>query len=136
MMDSAAQRQAGGAVLMALALAACQPGAGPSGDGSAPQYLGIQTALLDGDLVQFKVAMQGGNGRGDVADYAACAAAQYALIRGAGFARQVRTNIDFQGGIWRGDAVYTISAALPQGSKTLDAETVVRNCGARGVPTV
>jgi hypothetical protein len=117
-----------------LALPACI--APDVGDGSAPEYLGIQTALLDGDLVQFKLAMRGGNGRANVADYAACAAAQYALIRGAGFARQVRTNIDFQGGIWRGDAVYTISAALPRGNRTLDAETVVRDCAARGVPTV
>jgi hypothetical protein len=118
----------------AVMLAACTPL--PAPDGTAPEYLGIQTALLDGDLVQFIVAMRGGNGADDVADYAACAAAQYALIRGAGFARQVRTNIDFQGGIWRGDAVYTISAALPMGRKTLDAEAVVQGCGARDVPTV
>lgn len=115
-------------------LAACTPLPAPNGE--AAQYLGIQTALLDGDLVQFRVAMRGGNGAGDVADYAACAAAQYALIRGAGFARQVRTNIDFQGGIWRGDAVYTISAALPRGTKTLDAEVTVQGCGARAIPTV
>lgn len=118
----------------ALALAACT--SLPAPDGSALEYLGIQTALLDGDLVQFTVAMRGGRGEPDLTDYAACAAAQYALIRGAGFARHVRTNIDFQGGIWRGDAVYTISAALPKGRKTLDAEVTVRDCGARGVPTV
>ena len=121
-------------VLGAGFLAACA--AAPAPDGSAAEYLGIQTTLLDGDLVQFTVAMRGGRGQADVADYAACAAAQYALIRGAGFARQVRTNIDFQGGIWRGDAVYTISAALPMGRNTLDAEAVVQGCGARGVPTV
>lgn len=121
--------------LCALLLAACA--AQPSPDqAAAREYLGIQTTLLDGDLVQFTVAMRGGRGSADVADYAACAAAQYALIRGAGFARQVRTNIDFQGGIWRGDAVYTISAALPQGTKTLDAEVTVRDCGSRAVPTV
>jgi hypothetical protein len=122
-----------GAALMALF--ACAP-APVATTATAPEYLGIQTALLDGDLVQFTVAMRGGNGAVDVSDYAACAAAQYALIRGAGFARQVRTNIDFQGGIWRGDAVYTISAALPEGRKTLDAEVAVQGCGARGVPTV
>jgi hypothetical protein len=71
-----------------------------------------------------------------VADYAACAAAQYALIRGFGFARHVRTNVDNQGGTWRGDAVYTISAALPEGLRTIDAEVTVRDCGARGIPTV
>ncbi len=134
MMHIGVQTSAFGAALLALPIAACAPL--PAGDGSAAKYLGIQTALLDGDLVQFTVAMTGGRGGVDVSDYAACAAAQYALIRGAGFARQVRTNIDFQGGIWRGDAVYTISAALPDGRKTLDAEAVVRDCAARGVPTV
>jgi hypothetical protein len=102
---------------------------------SAIVYQGIQTALLDGDLVQFKVAMTGG-AEPDVAAYAACAAAQYALIRGFGFARQVRTQVALSGGIWRGDAVYTISAALPRGTKTIDAEVTVRDCGARGIPTV
>jgi hypothetical protein len=126
---------AGAAVMLPVLLAACTP-APVATTGGAPEYLGIQTALLDGDLVQFTVAMRGGNGAADIADYAACAAAQYALIRGAGFARQVRTNIDFQGGIWRGDAVYTISAALPEGRKTLDAEVAVQGCGARGIPTV
>ena len=80
--------------------------------------------------------MTGGAGQADVSNYAACAAAQYALIRGFGFARQLRTNVVFQGGVWRGDAVYTISAALPRGSKTIDAEVTVRDCGARGIPTV
>jgi hypothetical protein len=135
MMQVRAQKWAvAGAALVALV--ACNAAPAPAPDGTAAEYLGIQTALLDGDLVQFKVAMRGGRGEADVADYAACAAAQYALIRGAGFARRVRTNIDFQGGIWRGDAVYTISAALPLGRKTLDAEAVVQGCGARGVPTI
>lgn len=102
----------------------------------APEYLGIETALLDGDLVNFRVSMRGARGREDVADYAACAAAQYALIRGYGFARHLRTNVDNQGGTWRGDAVYTISAALPEGFKTIDAEVVVRDCAAQGIPTV
>ena len=120
-----------GGILAVAVLAACAP---PS-SGTA-EYRGIQTVLLDDDLVQFNVAMTGGAGRNDVSNYAACAAAQYALIRGFGFARQVRTNVAFQGGVWRGDAVYTISAALPRGSKTIDAEVTVRDCGARGIPTV
>jgi hypothetical protein len=122
--------QFGGIVALGV-LAACAPP--PSG---TAEYRGIQTVLLDDDLVQFNVAMTGGAGRNDVSNYAACAAAQYALIRGFGFARQVRTNVAFQGGVWRGDAVYTISAALPRGSKTIDAEVTVRDCGARGIPTV
>ena len=102
----------------------------------SPSYGGIETLLLDGDLVNFRVEMTGARDNQDVADYAACAASQYALIRGFGFARHVRTNVDNQGGTWRGDAVYTISAALPEGLRTIDAEVTVRDCGARGIPTV
>ena len=102
----------------------------------SPDYQGIETFLLDGDLVNFRVAMLGARGQDDVAAYARCAAAQYALIRGFGFARHVRTNVLEQGGTWRGDAVYTISAALPDGLKTIDAEVAVRDCGAQGIPTV
>ena len=101
-----------------------------------PIYKGIETLLLDGDLVNFRVEMTGARNNADVAAYAACAAAQYALIRGFGFARHVRTNVDKQGGTWRGDAVYTISATLPEGLKTIDAEVTVRDCGAQGIPTV
>ena len=101
-----------------------------------PVYKGIETTLLDGDLVQFHVAMAGARNKQDVSNYAECAAAQYALIRGFGFARHLRTNIAESGGTWRGDAVYTISAALPNGLRTIDAEVTVRNCGSLGIPTV
>ena len=103
---------------------------------AAPAYLGIETILLDGDLVNFRVAMTGARGTDDVDAYARCAAAQYSLIRGFGFARHVRTNVAQSGGTWRGDAVYTVSAALPRGVRTIDAEVTVRDCGAQGIPTV
>jgi hypothetical protein len=118
------------------ALSACADQAGVAQGDFSPDYLGIETILLDGDLVNFRVAMQGARGQDDVSAYARCAAAQYALIRGFGFARHVRTNVVEQGGTWRGDAVYTISAALPEGLKTIDAEVAVRDCGAQGIPTV
>ena len=102
----------------------------------SPVYGGIETILLDGDLVNFRVTMQGARNNDDVDAYARCAAAQYALIRGFGFARHVRTNVAQSNGNWRGDAVYTISAALPRGLKTIDAEVTVRDCGAQGIPTV
>jgi hypothetical protein len=101
-----------------------------------PTYQGIETTLLEGDLVQFHVAMTGARNKNDVSNYAECAAAQYALIRGFGFARHLRTNIAESGGTWRADAVYTISAALPNGLRTIDAEVTVRNCGSLGIPTV
>ncbi|MEO0772218.1 MAG: hypothetical protein AAFZ04_03450 [Pseudomonadota bacterium] len=103
----------------------------------APDYLGIETHLLDGDLVNFQVEMRGARDRSDVDRYAQCAAAQYALIRGFGFARHVRTNVAEQGGgLWIGDAVYTISSALPDGVKKLDAEVVADDCAENGIPMV
>lgn len=101
-----------------------------------PTYLGIQTILMDGDLVDFRVQMKGARNRDDVSNYARCAAAQYALIRGYGFARHLRTNIAEIGGVWRADAIYTISAALPLGLRNIDAEVTVRDCGAQAIPTV
>ncbi len=131
-------------LMAALALTACAPAPGPgsgpevSSDEVAfePSYMGIETRLLEGDLVNFRVLMGGARGNEDVADYAECAAAQYTLIRGYGFARHVRTNVYEEGGLWRGDAVYTISPALPRGLSTIDAEVTVSNCTETGIPTV
>lgn len=101
-----------------------------------PAYKGVETRLLEGALVNFHVQMTGARDGQDVHNYAECAAAQYALIRGFGFARHVRTTAQNAGGIWRGDAVYTISSALPDGLKTIDAEVTVSNCVENGIPTV
>ena len=117
-------------------LMACAP-TEPANEASfAPEYLGIQTRLLDGDLVSFLVQMRGARGNADVVAYAECAAAQYALIRGYGFARHLRTTVNEEAGLWRADAVYTISSALPRGAKTIDAEVTVSNCTETGIPTV
>ena len=127
-----------GGWLLAGALAGCAAtgaDAPPSG-GPPAEYLGIQTRLLDGDLVNFLVSMRNPPSREAVAVYAECAASQYALIRGYGFARHLRTNVAEEGGVWRGDAVYTISSVLPDGVRTLDAEVVVQNCREQGIPTV
>lgn len=122
--------------LLLLALAGCAKSAEESQSRFHPEYLGIETILMDNDLVDFRVAMKGARAKDDVSAYARCAAAQYALIRGYGFARHLRTNIAESGGIWRGDAVYTISAALPLGLRNIDAEVTVRDCAAQGIPTV
>ena len=119
-----------------VALTACQQTEAVAKAAFEPKYDGIETLLLDGDLVNFRVTMRGARDNEDVAAYARCAAAQYALIRGFGFARHLRTNVAETGGNWRGDAVYTISAALPRGSKTIDAEVAVSDCGEQGIPTV
>ncbi|WP_136441675.1 hypothetical protein [Pacificoceanicola onchidii] len=120
-------------ISLAGAVCACTT---PQTGAFSPVYDGIETRLLEGELVQFDVAMRGARGKTDVADYAECAAAQYALIRGYGFARHLRTNVTEEGGIWRGDAVYTISAALPEGLRTIDAEVVALACAENGIPMV
>lgn len=118
-------------------LAACQPDERAIQEAPfSPDYLGIETRLLEGDLVSFQVEMKGARDNTDVARYGECAAAQYALIRGYGFARHVRTNVAEKGGVWTGDAVYTISPALPRGLMTIDAEVTVQNCAENGIPTV
>ncbi|MEM9582493.1 MAG: hypothetical protein AAGA08_05195 [Pseudomonadota bacterium] len=125
-------------VVTGLALAsltACET-TDPSQDYFSPEYLGVETRKLDDDIVSFLVRMTGARTNADVADYGKCAAAQYALIRGFGFARHVRTTVQEQGGIWVADAIYTISAALPEGLQTIDAEVVVEECSDNGIPTV
>ena len=130
-MGTGAARTCG--ALVALALAACTAPAPPA---EGPSYLGVETLLLEGDLVNFRVAMENPADPSDVEAYARCAAAQYTLIRGYGFARHVRTLVEERSGIWRADAVYTISPGLPQGLRTIDAEVTVANCGQSGIPTV
>ena len=119
-----------------MGLAACVETPPKNTGEFSPDYKGIETILLDDGIVDFRVRMTGARNNEDIAAYARCAAAQYALIRGFGFTRHVRTNVAFQGGLWRADAVYTISSTLPQGLRTLDAEVTVRDCAAQGIPTV
>lgn len=118
------------------AVGACATGAEVSEGPTNAEYLGIETNLLDGEMVNFRVAMKGARNEADVERYGRCAAAQYALIRGFGFARHVQTQVARNGETWRGDATYLISAALPQGRHTIDAEVTVMDCGALGIPTV
>ena len=135
-----ARRGAGVAALVLLAACAEPPAEGaesaPFTPEFLPEYLGVETRKMDGELVNFVVAMRGARDDADVADYARCAAAQYSLIRGYAFARHLRTTVYQGGGIWRADAVYTISPALPDGLRTIDAEVTVEHCRERGIPMV
>ncbi|EBA15236.1 lipoprotein, putative [Roseobacter sp. SK209-2-6] len=124
------------ALISPLLLAACAQAPGTAGERLPPQYHGVETSLLEGDLVQFHVTMSKAQSPQDLDEYAECAAAQYALIRGYGFARHLRTTMKHQGGRQIADAVYTISPSLPRGLRTIDAEVVVANCEANGIPTV
>lgn len=122
----------------AVVLAACQPAVeGPTLNEAPPAtYDGVETRLLDDDLVNFRVRMTGVATRADLDAYARCAAAQYTLIRGYPFARHVRTSITEEGGVWSADAVYTISPELPRGLQTLEAEVVAADCAEQGIPAV
>lgn len=127
----------------ALTLAACGGLMGCVAGARAPvdppsrtQYLGVDTRLLEGDLVSFLVQVAGESGQMAAITYTRCAAAQYALIRGYSFARHVRTSTAQKGGIWEADGVYTISPDLPRGTRTIDAEVVVEDCTAQNIPTV
>lgn len=129
-----------GVLALAGALMGCAMGEDPAEVAKdvpfVPVYKGVKTRLLDGDLVSFGVSMRGARDAEDLAAYGECAAAQYTLIRGYGFARHVRTNVEVEGGLWRGDAVYTISPDLPRGARTIDAEVTVQSCAEQGIPTV
>lgn len=135
-------RRSWGAAVCAVFVTACQPapdaatGAGPVSDRPSVTYDGVQTRLLDQDLVNFRAQMSGAASRADVDAYARCASAQYTLIRGYSFARHVRTSITEEGGVWVADAVYTISPDLPRGLQTLEAEIVTADCVEQGIPTV
>ena len=123
------------AVIAALTMAACQNTAPVTQD--PVRYYGLQTGLLDNDLVQFHVTLSGTQSTEQVARHAAeCAAAQYTLIRGFGFARHVRTRIGQQADRLSADAVYKISRSLPQGTKTIDAEVVADACARDNIPMV
>ncbi len=128
-------------------LAACAqagaPGTAPAAkaDAAGLAYQGVDTRLLGDDLVEFRVALKStAAGRAasarDVEAYARCAAAQYTLIRGYGFVRHLRTTINEKDGVWTGDAFYTISPALPEGLKTIDAEVTAADCAQNGIPMV
>ena len=117
------------------ALGACAPaGEVPQERGSQAVYQGVSTILLDDDLVSFNVAMTGAEDRAEVEAYGRCAAAHYAQDQGFGFARQVRTIVTKTGGTWYGDAVYLLSAELPEGLRTIDTAKAVAECDALGIP--
>ncbi|MEM6308949.1 MAG: hypothetical protein AAF754_02775 [Pseudomonadota bacterium] len=118
-----------------LATAACAP-QGPTAEDLIPEYRGVETELLQGDLVQFQVAMTNAIDAQNVANYAECAAAGYTLVRGFGFAQHIKTDVAEDAGIWTGDATYLVSETLPAGIKKIDAEVVVANCREKGIPLV
>jgi hypothetical protein len=101
-----------------------------------PRHEGVETIPIDDDIVSIIVWMSGPATEGDLIAYSRCAAAGYALNRGFGFARHVRTNVQVEGSARSADAVYTVSPTLPRGLQTIDAEVTVADCAELGIPTV
>jgi hypothetical protein len=115
-------------------LSACEP-PDPAVGPSRARYLDTEVTPLDAALFRVVARMRGVRGPADAEDYARCRAAGYAQAAGLGFVRHVTTKVTERGGIWRADAVYTISSALPPGIRTIDAEVTAADCADKGIPT-
>jgi hypothetical protein len=105
----------------------------PSG---AMEYINVETRLMKPELVNMVVNMRNPRTANDVLAYVECAAAQYTLIRGFGFAGRIQVNVSEDKGIWSGNAIYTLSNAHPGGRHVIDAEVTVEDCTAHNIPMV
>lgn len=102
-----------------------------------PEYLGAEVITLDEGMVNIQARLRGGAGRKAVTDYADCAVSQFAREKGYGFARQVRTLVsEDEKDVWRADAVYLLSRALPEGRLILDSEAVLASCDTNAIAKV
>jgi hypothetical protein len=125
------------ALLATLGLmVACAPSGASQGSNKAMEYILVETRLLKPELVNMVVTMRNPRTPNDVLAYVECAAAQYTLIRGFGFAGRIQVNVSEDKGIWAGNAIYTLSNAHPGGRHTIDAEVTVEDCTAHNIPMV
>lgn len=99
-------------------------------------YLGIETRMIDPELVEMRAALKGSATDEAITAYLRCAVAQYALIRGMDTARQIRTVVSERYGKWTGEAVYMIGRGHPRGFERVEAQAMVGECAAKGIPTV
>ena len=102
----------------------------------AMEYINVDTRLMKPELVNMVVTMRNPRTPTDVLAYVECAAAQYTLIRGFGFAGRIQVNVTEDEGIWAGNAIYILSNAHPGGRHTIDAEVTVEDCTAHSIPMV
>ncbi len=111
--------------------------AGPVAEpGAQGRFLGSSALLLDDGLVELRLSMRGTEKDRALAErYLRCVAIGYGLRNGYAFARHVRTNLDFRSGIWRADAVYTMSRGVPAGLNLIDIQIEQQDCANRGIPT-
>ena len=115
-------------------LVGCVGAAPTDGDRAKGAFLAADVLPWKGDLIRVRVTTKLAAGAEGADEFARCVAAGYAVKNKAGFVRHVRTLTDKEGGIWRADAVYSVTAALPDGVQTIDAEVTVADCAERGIP--
>lgn len=132
---------------LCLAFAGCQAHGDKAGQGEKaaepppppPAYLGSEVTLMGGDLVQIKAGLKPSardkGGDAEVQAYARCQMADFAVAHKAGYLRQIRTLRDKEGGVWRADAVYSVTSDKPAGQNTIDAAEAVRDCEKSAIPT-
>ena len=126
----------------ALVLASCAADLDQEVQRDAPmpdpviEFLGAEALLMGPDLVAIRAGLRGDVDGEIVSRYVECAVAGYAVEEGYGFARHIRTNVAKEAGVWRADAVYSITSALPRGLQTIDAEVVAQNCATEEIPMV
>lgn len=101
----------------------------------APASHVVERLRIDETLVNILVETSGAGAEVRIDDYTTCVASKYALDQGFGFLRPIRINRTDSGGIWRADAVYSITPWLPRGPRTIDADIAVQNCAELGIPT-
>ena len=132
----------GSALVACTTLAACAMttesdlDADPVSAPKSARFTVVEVLPYDDELVNIFLEGRGFLRKEHMDAFSECAAAGYAQSQGLGFARHLRTNLSNEGGIWRADAVYTISPALPVGQHVIDAETMVESCADRRIPTV
>ncbi len=123
------------AILGAAAVQGCVSEARPEGDPAERSYGRTEVLVIDADVVGIYAEMRGAADRAEAAGFARCIAAGYTLSKGYAFARHIRTNVTEEGGVWRTDALYSVTPGLPEGVTRIDAEVVAADCARRGMPT-
>ncbi|MGB0439243.1 MAG: hypothetical protein ACPGFC_03965 [Paracoccaceae bacterium] len=126
-------------ILTLLALPAGVAGCAASQNGADPkslQYGPVVVADLGDDLIQVKLSIRAPATTQDITNMAECNAAAYAKSQGFGFTRHLRTNAYKEGGLWRADAVYSVTSELPRGLRPLDTKAVIAACAQNGIPMV
>ena len=124
-----------GAVSLGLALAAgCTP-ADPEVP-VPPAYGPVTASFLTDGLLSVVAEMNPEATVEEMRAYTDCAAAEAMALRGARFARHVRTLTSLEAGIRRADTVYTVATVRPDGLEVLDAEETRAACAAEGIPGV